>query len=381
MRTSFGNAICAFAVLASSVSYAQIFDKVDLALIDYAAQHRDLSADEIGQIRRITRSCTLLEDEHVSPVVMDALGQVLLHSGKDAAFQQTCFDALYDRIGMDVSAEGYAELVDAVALSHHQNQEFGSFWKFQNGHLEPVGDDFSVDTSRSRAGLPALDQRMHVMSAALSEGQIPLLWEQPLALVPANYPSNPTLRKRLMSMLKSDQEVRSDRWRAEKKEESQDEAMAKVDAENLPQVEAIIGRSGFPDAAQVGRNGVSALFFLVQHTMKLSLMKQALAQAKPLYEKGDLPPVYFALLTDRIQLMQHNAQIYGTQFAVDRKGGFLFPIADFANVNQRRLQMRMAPLKPGVMNMGQRWPIPNPASSESPSSSSAGATPSTAVKK
>jgi hypothetical protein len=330
-------------------------DRTDELVIAYGALGRDLDASEIVAIKRATRSCTLLENRKFPAATINALGQVLVHSNIDPKFQETCLDALYERIGIDVAADGYAELEDTVSLRQHKEQQFGSFGVLMQGSLQYHGTNF-VDTARSRIGLPVQKERFKRLSGAFLQGDWPSLWPRALALVPARYPASPTLRAKLMELVREDQWARSGDWKAAHRGQSRDEAMQRADAESLPVVRAILARGGYPDAGQIGRNGVTALFILVQHASEdVDLMKRALELATPLYRTGDLPPVYFALLTDRVHVLLHEEQIYGSQSGRDKKGNFVYPISSPIDVNQRRAAMFIAPLKPEFMEM-QRWP-------------------------
>jgi hypothetical protein len=117
----------------------------------------------------------------------------------------------------------------------------------------------------------------------------------------------------------------------------------KVDVANIAKVESIIAQYGYPGKTLVGEPENTAVFYVIQHSNKI-------AQYYPLIEeagkKDELPFTYVALMLDRKLMNEHKEQIYGTQImsimipdakiSKKRMFGFVVPIKDAANVNQRR---------------------------------------------
>ena len=133
--------------------------------------------------------------------------------------------------------------------------------------------------------------------------------------------------------------------------------MAQVDAENLPLVRTIVTTHGYPGAGQIGRNGVAALFFLVQHAAQdQNLMKRVLRLADPLEVATYRRSISHCSTTGCI--LNHEEQIYGTQTGQDRNGWFMYPISLPSEVDQRRKAMSMAPLDFDRLPP-QRWPAPS----------------------
>ena len=344
-------------LLACSTNTSYCYDEHDALFLKYSSLGRDLSLREIALIRHDSRSCSIVERRHVSHSVINALGRILVHSTSAPQFQDRCLELLFKRIGIDVSAEGYAELRDAIAIRHHQKQVYGTFAVKKHGRVTYAVDELSVDRARSVAGLAPLQERIGSLNLGLNSGSIPLLWRHELALVPAHYPTKPGLRTQLMELVKEDQFVRSDDWHRVHPSKAQTDAIRLVDAKNLRIIRAIFAKFGFPSADEVARNGVVAFFLLVQHAARdVKFMNRAFRAARPLYLKGDLPPVFFALLTDRVRILNGEAQIYGTQSGVDGEGSFVYPIEDPADVDNRRAKMLMSPLPAKMLTIERRWP-------------------------
>ncbi|MCW3084769.1 MAG: hypothetical protein JWP12_2135 [Bacteroidetes bacterium] len=150
---------------------------------------------------------------------------------------------------------------------------------------------------------------------------------------------NETLSVQLNAILKSDQEYRQG---------SMDDAsqMGKNDYFNLIKVEAILDKYGWLGVDEVGEEGNTALFLVIQHAdlrtqeKYLPMMTQAVMNHKA---KG----AQWALLEDRVTLVQTGRQIYGSQVIKDETTGLnrIAPIQNEATVNKRRAQVGLESLE------------------------------------
>ena len=70
---------------------------------------------------------------------------------------------------------------------------------------------------------------------------------------------------------------------------------------------------GWPTAGEIGRDGMEALFFIVQHA-GLGLQQEALAPFRAAWQRGELDSQHLALLTDRVRMFEGRPQLYGSQF-------------------------------------------------------------------
>lgn len=122
--------------------------------------------------------------------------------------------------------------------------------------------------------------------------------------------------------------------------------MRRVDGPNTEWIKEVVAERGWPTRAEVGADGRSALFFLVQHAdHDAAFQRSALDPMREAYEAGDASGSNFAMLVDRIRKAEGKPQVYGSQF--DQTPGNpwrLWPVEDEANVDARRAEMRLPPL-------------------------------------
>ena len=92
----------------------------------------------------------------------------------------------------------------------------------------------------------------------------------------------------------------------------------KVDGDNLAWLKAQVQQSGFPTVAQVGEQGMSAAFLLVQHADRDPAFQMSVLELlnRRGADKG-IKDSERALLTDRVLHAQKKPQRYGTQFGAD----------------------------------------------------------------
>jgi hypothetical protein len=131
----------------------------------------------------------------------------------------------------------------------------------------------------------------------------------------------------------------------------------KIDKENLEQVLGIIQNCGFPRLATVGKDGMSAIFYVIQHGTR-KIMEQYLPAIKQSALNGELDLQHVAAMEDRVLLSGGEKQKYGTQFLFGDKPGIykLEPLEDPKNVNERRKAMGLEPLEDFL----RKWKIENP---------------------
>ena len=119
--------------------------------------------------------------------------------------------------------------------------------------------------------------------------------------------------------------------------------MQKIDSLNLEKVERIIEKHGYPCKTLVGEPQNTAVFYVIQHSSKIS-------KYYPLIEKagksGELPFKYTAMMLDRKLNNEGKAQMYGTQIYMqtiknpitgkNEPFEYVVPIKNPKNVNKRR---------------------------------------------
>ncbi len=304
-----------------------------------------LDAAQIAEARQWLRRGRVLEAARLAPATIEALGKLALRGSADLDFQDDCLDgwnSLWTRIGTEVDPLGYAYLMDRIARSHGQRLRYGT--------LPPAGSASETDAAREELrfashrnmlGLPAIDSA-ELQRRIAADGMPALALAHPV------YPRLPRLRERLLRLVQADQAARVEPEHAMSQAEQAawQARLLAVDAKNLPAIQAIHARYGFPTTAMVGRAGTQAAFLLIQHAIKApALMRRAAHEAETLAARGELPYIDYALLADRVAcLIEHKPQPYGTQGNRVRSNYWYCPIAAPAQLNQRRAKLFLPPL-------------------------------------
>lgn len=177
-------------------------------------------------------------------------------------------------------------------------------------------------------------------------------------------PSKPELRKELLMMRDRDLRARAaaaESARANNGRPEQDLVFAIFanDHENLVRLREIIDADGFPDLAQVGRDGVAAAFVLAQHAdTDHELQARVLKLIQPLADRGEVAPQDLAQLTDRVRIATGQPQLYGSQFYPVGGVNQPQPIEMPAEVDQRRRKSGLIPLRDYGCIMQQAYGFP-----------------------
>lgn len=130
------------------------------------------------------------------------------------------------------------------------------------------------------------------------------------------------------------------------------------DSANLIQVKNIIDTYGWLGPDEVGEQGASTLFLVIQHADSLTQVTYV-PKMREAVNKGKAKPEDLALLEDRILTKQGEKQIYGSQIRVDSTGQkSFFPIKDEANVNKRRASVGLGPLEDYAKYFGIDYVLP-----------------------
>lgn len=154
-----------------------------------------------------------------------------------------------------------------------------------------------------------------------------------------------TIRKRLVHLFKEDQaEVvhfsKITEQLDAKERQFQSEQLTKNCQHRAAEVIEFLRTIELPLLSKIGDDGAQALSVIALHA-NLSIMEKVLASFEQCYKlRPDdtyLPAI--PSLTDRILVLKRQKQLFGTQWMPGSKGiPFLFPVNDFASVNNRRNQ-------------------------------------------
>lgn len=303
-----------------------------------------LSSSQIDELKKLLQSSKVLEADRLEPATIEAAGNLLLRAGADKDFQETYLDdwpGLWARVGIDVDPQGFAYLMDRVALTQGRKQIYGSIPPAPTDTPFDGKDQRGFASHRNMLGIkPRIDANAKPSFAI--QGPPPLAMKHPV------YPTMPRLRAELLQLGKMDQAARIEPDHALNKEEeaTRDKNLIEVDAKTLPAIQSIHDRYGFPNVAEVGRAGVQAAFLVIQHAITApKLMSQAARETKVLMDHGDLPYIDYALLVDRVAcVIEHKPQRYGTQGSRIPKNYWYCPIAEPDQVNARRAALFLQPL-------------------------------------
>ncbi|MET4083945.1 hypothetical protein ABIB40_003918 [Pedobacter sp. UYP30] len=119
--------------------------------------------------------------------------------------------------------------------------------------------------------------------------------------------------------------------------------MRKIDSINIEKVEHIIKDYGYPGKTLVGEPENTTVFYVIQHSNKISKYYYLIEKAG---KEQELPFKYSAMMLDRKLNDEGKEQVYGTQVHMvmvnNPKTGkrepfkYVVPIKDSENVNKRR---------------------------------------------
>ncbi|MBQ9637677.1 MAG: hypothetical protein IJV36_07300 [Prevotella sp.] len=140
-----------------------------------------------------------------------------------------------------------------------------------------------------------------------------LLWSQALKNRPADVERNEQLARRALT----------------------------TDSLNLVLAADILLQYGFPRKESVGDFANQAVWLVFQHA-SLEYQQKFLPQLEAAVGRGDIAPLFLALLRDRIDVREGRPQRYGTQ--TDGKG-HLAPLLDASRVNQWRQEVGLPALE------------------------------------
>lgn len=134
--------------------------------------------------------------------------------------------------------------------------------------------------------------------------------------------------------------------------------MKKADSINLVKVSAILSKYGWLGLSDIGSQGNTTLFMVIQHS-DLKTQEKYLPMMREAVQIGNARAANLALLEDRVALRQGKKQIYGSQVSRNMKTNtsFLAPLADPENVDKRRAKVGLPPLAEYLSLMDLKWDL------------------------
>lgn len=115
------------------------------------------------------------------------------------------------------------------------------------------------------------------------------------------------------------------------------------DMVNQTELKKILPARGWFFTSEVGVDAAVAAAQIVQHATNadMPLVRQVLANMKALLPTGDIEKFDYAMLTDRVAVVDGVRQTYGTQFICNEFKWVLYPVEDEAGVEARRKEMNI----------------------------------------
>lgn len=331
------------------VSSAKAFDAAESAAFDRVlASQRPMSVADIEYFKKALKNHGWPTVTGLGITRVDAVGRALLDAGANPIFQEDVLRAMDPQVGVDIDPLAYARLVDEIQMRNGEDQRYGTVLEIgADGRVvapKLPGNLSGLRFYRDFYGLEAVDDQLARIQRRVDKGEA-LATANPFPSLSVKFAGYeiPDVRQELGRMIEADQRTRHALIAAKTEEEKAKLRMEveRVDGENLSRIQEILNQYGFPNVAQVGRDGVSTFFLLVQHASDVQLQRKALDLAKPLMESRQLSRQQYALLTDRVRLAEGKKQIYGTQ--TDKVDGeiVLKPVEDIEHLDARRAQMAM----------------------------------------
>lgn len=126
---------------------------------------------------------------------------------------------------------------------------------------------------------------------------------------------------------------------------------------------AILEAGGWPDTAQVGDDAAEAAWLIVQHAIGMpDLQRRALSLIEAAVRRGTVPAWQWAMLHDRIAVLEGRAQRFGTQLEPDAHGcARPCALEDPEGVEARRARVGLEPLGARLARAGRMHLPDDPA--------------------
>ncbi len=159
------------------------------------------------------------------------------------------------------------------------------------------------------------------------------------------------------------------------------ERLLSIDRRNTRCMKRIVARHGWPAQSDVGPKAARAAWLVVHHADHDHMFQRAcLGHLRAAVERGEASPRSLAYLTDKVRVAEGRPQVYGTQVFDTRQLDVLYrlsgkelmdamgrihagtsrhplqplPIEDEANVDQRRAEVGLPPMRVYIAQINRR---------------------------
>ena len=172
--------------------------------------------------------------------------------------------------------------------------------------------------------------------------------------LPKENPKNKQLQLELVKMYINDQYIRLnlmnnllEKYNLIKSEVIIDSFGINTDERNEDGLKEIIKEFQFPTKELVGKDGMEAVFNIIQHSEK-GWQNSQLINVEKAVRNGDMDGANYAFLYDRIKVLNGEKQLYGTQVSKIEpinQTVQLFDTEDLENLDKRRREVGMMPIE------------------------------------
>lgn len=122
------------------------------------------------------------------------------------------------------------------------------------------------------------------------------------------------------------------------------EGCEKNDSLNYYAIQQYASDKGYPTIARVGRRAAKGFWSIILHSSDSIAYKKYIPILEQLCTEGEAEWAHFACMTDQLQVMKKQPQIFGTQYVRDADGqSRLYRVEDINQVNRRRERIGLTP--------------------------------------
>ena len=120
-----------------------------------------------------------------------------------------------------------------------------------------------------------------------------------------------------------------------------------IDIRNTKGSKEIIDKIGYPTISKVGKEVSHNFWILVQHADHDKEFQKYCLDLMKCFSDEDVEKINIAYLEDRIRAGEGRSILYGTQYKIDKDTDeiIILPIEDEENVDKRRFEIGLPPLK------------------------------------
>lgn len=110
------------------------------------------------------------------------------------------------------------------------------------------------------------------------------------------------------------------------------------DIQDQSALKALLPPRGWFLKSEISPEAMAVAWQIVRHAINsdIAFVRAVLATTKDMFDTGEIDKAEFAMLTDRVAVVDGVRQIYGTQMICNNFTWILYPVEDEANVDKRR---------------------------------------------